>query len=1044
MIRGVYTIPAGIAFADSLARGVIDEIVVARDPFALADVTIHLPTRRAARTLGEAFARVMGGAGLLPQIRALGDIAEDELLFDPATDDLEIPPAIDPSRRRLLLATLVQRWAKQRRREPPGFAQSAALARHLACFLDEVQTHAADLRRLGDLVPQSLAEHWAEVRDFLLFLQEQWPSILAAEGALDPAARRNELLGRLALRYRETKPSAPVIAAGTTGSVPATAELLSVIAQLPAGAVVLPALDCELDASSWDALAPGHPQYGMKQLLAHMDVERGDVLHWPGSNRSDDRLRTLDAGGPCKPVLMDRAQPDLFEALPDRSSDVDRTIKLEHGDDRRRIQTRAAILREALRPAPTTDAWRLLADRGVEEIANGLDGISVVTAAHPGEEALAVALVLREALETPGRTAALVTPDRRLARRVAVELQRWNILIDDSAGIPLANAAPAIFVSLLAEAAADAFSPVPLLALLKHPLAAGGTRPGRFRRQARALDRFVLRGPRPDPGLAGIARAIANRHAEKEQSNLAPLLEELASWFSQVTDMLDPFARAMDAKSVTLPELIQLHLQVAERLATTDTQDGKDRLWRGDAGEAAAEFLEQLARAGADLTPIEASAYPFLLRQFAEEHAVRPAYGRHPRLAILGPLEARLQHFDLVILGSLNEGTWPASAAADPWLSRPMRETLGLESPERAIGLSAHDFATLAAIREVHLTRSLKVDGAPTVASRWLQRLEQLTKGLSLNTKLEHAEPYAPYAMLFATPDRMPIPASRPEPRPPVAKRPRQLSVTQIETWLRDPYEIYARHILGLKPLERLDAEVGPLDRGSAMHEILERFIREAGEIFPAHPAARLIGISEEVFAAHDIPQSTLALWRPRFARAAQWFVNDELRRRPTVLSSFLEIKGKIAIDAPAGAFELAARADRLDELHVGGVAIIDYKTGKPPTDSQVGMFAPQLPLEGAILERGGFEGLGALPPSELVYIRFSGGRPAGETHIVKGDARQRSAETFANLVRLVTEFDREETPYASRIAPFSKVSVGDFDHLARVSEWSLSDWEDE
>jgi ATP-dependent helicase/nuclease subunit B len=748
---------------------------------------------------------------------------------------------------------------------------------------------------------------------------------------------------------------------------------------------VLPALDRALDEDSWNTLDPGHPQYGMKQLLVRLGANRSDIQDWPAAR-------------------------DMSSA-------------------------RVALLRETLRPAPTTDSWRALAESGTDEIAAGLDGVGVIAAAHPGEEALAVALMLREVVEEPGKTAALVTPDRGLARRVAAELARWNMAIDDSTGIPLAQTPPAIFLSLLAEAAAEEFAPVPLLALFKHPFAVGRDA-GNFRRRARALDNFVLRGPRPDPGLAGIAKAIASNRAERDETKLAPLLEELLDWFKEITNSLQPFAEAMRARSFPLSELTNLHRDAAEKLAD------KDQLWGGDAGNAAAELIESLARAGADLPLIEPSAYPILFRQFAEERAIRPAYGRHPRLAILGPLDARLQHFDLVVLGGLNEGTWPQSSAADPWLSRPMRETLGLESPERAIGLAAHDFATLAAMPQVRLTRALKADGTPTVESRWLQRLRQLTKGLKLEGKLELATPYAAYAMRFAVPDHAPAAAPRPEPRPPVSKRPRELSVTQIETWLRDPYAIYARHVLRLKPLDPLDAEIGPMDRGSAMHEILELFIRETGEGFPPNPAARLIGISEEVFARYGIPQAMLAVWRPRFARAATWFVEDERKRRAGILRSFLEIKGRLEIDAPGGDFVLTGRADRIDELRAGGAAVIDYKTGLPPSDSQVGVFAPQLPLEGAMLERGGFEGVAALAAAQLVYIRYSGGEVPGDTHIVKGDAQLLVAETYANLVRLIAEFDREETAYVPRVAPFRADSAGDYDHLARVREWSLSGWD--
>jgi ATP-dependent helicase/nuclease subunit B len=627
---------------------------------------------------------------------------------------------------------------------------------------------------------------------------------------------------------------------------------------------------------------------------------------------------------------------------------------------------------------------------------------------------------------------------------VASELLRWNIAVDDSAGVPLAHTPPGVFLCLLAEAAAEAFAPVPLLALLKHPLAANGEAPFDFRRHARLLDRVVLRGARPDPGLQGVQKAIDSARTDKRDTAIAPALTELAQWFANLAATLRPFADVMASTSMPLPALVNLHCETAENLAKTAQAEGKNRLWRGDDGEAAAELMQRLARAGEDFPDSEPSAWPLLLRQFAEEIAVRPSFGRHPRLFILGPLEARLQHFDVVVLGGLNEGTWPRAAAVDPWLSRPMRERLGLDSPERAIGLAAHDFATLAAASDVRLTRALKVDGVPTVASRWLQRLQQLAKGTGEGEALSKGSVYVGYARLYAAPDEEAKPTPPPEPRPPVSVRPRELSVTQIEKWLRDPYAVYARYVLRLKPLDPLDAEVGPLDRGRVMHDVLERFVRETESAWPASAEARLIAMADEAFASYGIPQVALALWRPRFIRAARWFVAEERRRREEIVRSWLETEGQIAIPAPAGTFVLKGRADRIDLMREGGAAVVDYKTGKPPSDPQVAKFAQQLPLEGAILQQGGFGEVGAVAAAQLVYIRFSGGATPGETHVVKGEARARVAQALAGLTRRIAQFDLLETPYLSRVAPYRTDMPGDYDHLARVREWSLSGWAEE
>jgi ATP-dependent helicase/nuclease subunit B len=997
MAANVFTIAASAPFAEILARGLIARLEAERDPLALASATIFLPTRRAARTLNETFARLLGGAALLPVIRPLGDVDEDEALFDGIDGDLTLMPAIAPLRRRLLLAAMVRRWDRAKRDGRLTFAQAAALSRSLSGFMDEAETQGADLSKLDELAPAALAAHWSEVRDFLALLRDEWPVLLAAERAMNPADHRNVALAALARRMKEKTPPGPVIAAGSTGSIAATAELLKVISRLPNGSVILPGLDRDLDETSWNDLDAGHPQFGLKQLLARMEVPRSEV-------------RDFEEGSAHNPA-------------------------------------REILLREVLRPAPTTDAWRALSERGSDAIAQGLDGLSLLETAHEGEEAAAIALVLRHALEPDRdgglRTAALVTPDRGLARRVAAEMTRWTISIDDSAGSPLTNTPPGMFLCLLAEAAAAGFAPVPLLALLKHPLAAGGQAASAFRRKARDLDRFCLRGPRPDAGLAGLRKSIEGAIAEARGE--VEIVSRLLPWFEQLAAILQPLADAFAARGAGIDALLDAHAAVAEALAATDEEKGPDRLWRGDAGGVAVKFVAEFKQAAAALPDIETSSYPVLFRALAEERAVRPAYGRHPRLAILGPLEARLQSFDTIVLGGLNEGTWPASVAADPWLSRPMRAALGLEPPERHIGLAAHDFATLAAAPRVVLSRPQKVQGAPAVASRWLQRLVQLTKGLKLDENLAGAVPYGAIAAQRDEPERAPKRMQRPRPCPPVEARPRGLSVTEIETWLRDPYAIYAKHVLRLYPLDALDAEIGPLERGSAIHAALERFLLEFGGAVPDGADLRLIAIADEIFRDAGIPKAAMALWRPRFIRAARWFVKEERARRAGIQRSFVEIKGERKFPRKGGEFTLRARADRIDVLSRGGAAIVDYKSGTPPTPKQMKtLLTPQLPLEGAILAAGGFAEPGILAPAELIYIRFSGGAEPGKTQTYPGDVAALVAEAEARLTQRIRDFDDPATPYLPRLIPFRADMAGDYDHLSRVREWSLTGWEED
>ena len=936
---------------------------------ALADVAIYLPTRRAARSIAEIFAREAGGAALLPQFRPLGDVDEDELLLDPSVDALDLKPAIAPLRLRLLLAALIRRWSHARDGGTMSFGQAAGLARSLAGVMDEIETQGADPTKLDDLAPAALAEHWADVKEFLSLIRTAWPPLLEAEGRMNPAAHRNAALRALATRLKANPPDRPVIAAGSTGSIPATAELLGVIARLPRGAVVLPGLDRELDPDAWQRVDAGHPQFALKQLLQRIGVRRDQVEDWAEAAADHERER---------------------------------------------------LLREVLRPAPTTDAWRALAEGTNPPKVNGL---SLLEAGDPAEESHSIALMLREAVEKPDLRAALITRDRGLARRVTTQLARWNIAIDDSAGQPLSNTPAGSFLSLLAEAAGEKFAPVPLLALLKHPRSTMGGDAAVFRAHARALD-LQLRGPRPDSGLKGIAAAIQG----------AP--RGLQAWFAEVATVLRPLEDILAKPEAALVDILKAQVDAADALS--------EKLWSGPDGLAANRFIRALSEAAVDIPLIESRAYAAMLRDLMNEVRVRPAFGLHPRLAILGPLEARLQSFDLVILGGLNEGSWPASAADDPWFSRPMRATLGLDPPERAIGLSAHDFASLAAQGRVVLTRAMKSEGTPMVASRWVQRLQQLTKGLGIDDALAPPADIAKIITALSDPGP-PKPSEPPYPCPDVAARPRRLSVTEIETWLRDPYAIYAKHVLRLRPLDPLDAEIGPMERGTALHAMLERFVRRY-PVLPPDAEAKLASIVDEVLQEFGTPKATLAVWRPRFLHAAAWFVDEERERRGTISQSYVESKGEMAFAGPAGAFTLTGKADRIDRLKAGSAAIIDYKTGAPPSKVQVQKhLAPQLPLEGAMLAGGAFKDIGALTPAELIYVRVSGAAEPGKYSAVGGgDPDALARETAELLAKRIAEFDLKTTGYESRVAPFRSDIAGDYDHLARVREWSVTGWSGE
>ncbi len=977
MLPPVFTIASDLPFLDALVAGLLAR--GGADPLALAQHTILLPTRRSARALAEAFLR--GGAGrpmLLPRLVPVGDVDAEELLL--RGDDVEIPPAIPELRRQLLLTRLVQGWGRARGSGPLTAAQAAPLARELARFLDEVQTAGCDLGALAQLVPAEHAEHWQQSLAFLDILRAQWPHILAGSGCIDPAERRNRVLGSQIAAWGREPPAQPVIAAGLTGGVTAVADLVAAVARLPQGAVVLAGIDPTIEDESWAAIAadPAHSLHLTAQLLDRLEIAPAAVRPWPSPGFTSQRA------------------------------------------------ARQRLVAESLRPAAESHRWRRL--EGLSPTA--LRGLTRLDCPGPREEASAIALRLRQQLERPGATAALVTPDRGLARRVAAELKRWGIEIDDSAGVPLALTAPGVFLRLLLEALATELAPLPLLALLKHPLAAGGQSPEVFRATARRLELGVLRGPRPAPGPQGL-RAVLPRG----DAALARFLEALLA-------ILAPLLELITARAVPLVRLVQAHIAAAEALAASTDESGATRLWRGDAGEAAAEFLDELLRAAPEFDALDGHDYPPLFQALVAASVVRPHYGRHPRLAIWGWLEARLQQADLLILGGLNEGTWPPETESDPWLSRPMRREFGLPPPERRIGAAAHDFAQALGAAEVLMTRAARVEGTPTVPSRWLLRLDTVLRSAGLAESLDTASQMLAWEAGLDKPARRLV-LRPPEPRPPVALRPRRLGVTQIETWMRDPYALYARAILALKALEPIDADPGAAERGMFIHQALDHFLRQFPGRLPEDAERRLVAIGADTFGAALARPSVRAFWWPRFCRIARWFVAAEAERRRLLAEVQGEIAGSLSLMGPAGAFELVAKADRIDRRHDGGLVIIDYKTGAVPSPGDVELgLSPQLPLEAAIAAAGGFAAIGAGVVSELAYWRLSGGNPPGEPTFLGKDETgiaALAAAARAGLAALIAEFDDPRTPYRAVPWPEKAPRYSDYAHLARVKEWSVT-----
>ena len=982
----VFNINPGIPFLDSLAAGIFKRY--ARKPENLINLTVLLPTRRACRSLSTSFLTLTNGRStLLPKMIPLGDIDEDEMVL--TGDDLlakehsfEVAPAIPSLHRQLLLTRLIM----ARQDNKTSTDQATILAQELARLLDQIQTEQLSFYKINDLVKdKELSIHWQKTLKFLTILTKNWPSILAQHGVIDPAVRRNIILKNQTKLWQQKPPSGPIIAAGSTGSIPATADLLKTISQMDNGAVILPGLDKEADELVWESLEPSHPQYGMAKLLKLFQIERSDVANWESPIRS------------VAPA------------------------------------SRARLLNQALIPAKATNCWQTKNKPSPK----ALLGTTLIESYNEKEEAGMIAVALRQALEIKGKTAALVTPNRTLARRVAAELRRWKINIDDSAGQPLAKTPPGTFMRQCAHLAAGGLTPSKLLNLLKHPYAAGGMNTADLRKQTRLLEKILRCESRPKKGFTALKASIA-RSDQKEIQTLKHLINRLEK-------ITTPFSILFDKPQIPLKDLLVSHVQFAEELATTKEKKGPERLWEGKDGEALALFFAELNDAANTFGSIETNLYPALIDVLIGIRVHRPVYGNHPRLHIWGLLEARLQHADLMILGGLNENCWPPDVKASPWMSRPMLEKFGLSQPERRIGLAAHDFTQAASAKEIIFSRAERSGGSPTVPSRWLQRIKTLIKGTQMETQLQQNQNLDAFFAMLDRPKAYLSP-TEPLPTPPLKSRPRKLSVSRMETWIRDPYSIYAQYVLKLEVLNPINEEAGAADLGIVVHKALDSFIKKFSASLPSNAFEELLNIGAHLFDMHVQNQTVHAFWWPRFERIAQWFVdNERLKRQEGRIPLSTETSGKITFKSLGGDFTLNARADRIDITPDGNLAIIDYKTGGVPTKKQIKSgLTPQLTLEAAIAANGKYKGIKFTGVSDLIYMRLTGGNPPGEESGVFEHVESLAADALLGLKQRVASFDDETTPYLSRPVPQFLNHFGDYDHLARVKEWMTGDESDE
>lgn len=993
-IPTLFSMPANRAFSDALASGLLRRFGGKDRVTGLARGIVLLPNNRAVQALQEAFVRQSGGGLLLPRMVPIGDLDLGERIggaLDPIGSDTPLAPVVDPLQRQLILSRLVAAAYHADARAIDG-AEAMRLADALGRTLDQLQVEDIAPSALADegLVGE-LSSHWEASLKLFRIVTEQWPVELARIGAMDVADRRNRLLRGMAERWERQGSAADfIIAAGIGSGSPAVAALLASVAKLSQGMVVFSDLDLAMPEEEWAALGhdpkatrdhdagdkgpiriESHPQYHLKLLLDRMGFARAEAEEWPHRSERDS---------PAK---------------------------------------RGRLVGNAFAPAAFTGKWQELpaAERS-------LGGITAYALATPADEAQLIALALREALESEGRTAALVTPDRNLATRVAAHLQRWGISADDSAGRPLSTTVAGTLPVQMAEAAARGFAPVELLTLLKHPLIAAGEQRTAWLRQVRELD-LILRGPRPGAGLDAIRLHIEQLRDDSDNTWRKDELTVLLNWWAGVDAMLQPLAAIFAAEETPIAPAIAA-------LQQTMTAFAGDAAWRGQEGRAVADLFERLGRFAPDGPAlVRTDALGTMLDAMLRTVAIRPAQGGHPRIFIWGLIEAQLQRADLMILGGLNEGSWPGLPSPDPWLAPGIRRRLGLPGLETRIGLAAHDFAGALAAKDVILTRAERDGGAPTIASRFWLRLAALS-GKDMGAKAGGLASLARALDHAATRTEV----GQPSPVPSPEQRPQEISVTAVDRLKADPFAFYARAVLNLSALDTIDAEPTAAWRGTAVHAILQDWSEQ-----DKHDPDKLRARAEALMRSPASHAIIRAMWQPRLLAAIDWLADHMRGLIATGRTPFLfEKKG----EAELGGVMLHGVADRVDRNSDDSLAIVDYKTGKPPSAAMVAEgFAMQLGLLGAIAEAGGFTdadervtdfeywSLSKAPNGDFGYV----GSPFSKKYMDQSNPDNFVARARVDFIKAAERWLTGTEGFTAKLNP-DYAGYTDYDQLMRLEEW--------
>lgn len=927
-----------VSFSQLFLGSIADYLLSRTSDFALSEWTVYLPTRRSCMVLEETlFQKNPQTSFILPRIVALGETTPEELILmsSELVEELSLLPAvIRPSRRRLLLATLIEKFRYSER----GMGADLALkwADKLTAILDEMRTHDVNLKTLKEIGPVSgHAEHWEKIHTFLSLVSNHWDSILEEEQAVESITWQKRILDAYAHFLKTQGTRKPIMIAGSLGTIPSTANLIQAISKLPNGVVVLPGLE---KIKQKEPVSPRHPQFFLFALLEKLDIN------------------------PCH---------------------------VEYLTDTQHFDT-------------DTSCHKKSEFQGIEI---QCENLSYMEASDQAEEARLVAISIRKALEEGKKKIVCVATDQALLKRINTELEVWDIVPLSPQSRSLIDTNLGSFLHLVTLGLSNPFPVVALASLCKHALS-------KKTEDWNLFERYILRKWTGSYSLQALDYAV--QRAENQM--------DLDTW-NQVADFYNQLKKLLMDRDGT--HSLKYYLKKIDTFLRwlAEHDEPAESLFLILCPEEAESFQtlwEDLHKSG-DLEivhPQNLSDVFFTLLQQPYQALVG---GHTQEVLLLPPADARFIDADLKILAGLNEGVWPLEPPKDPFFTYNMRQSLKLPPLESKIGQSAHDFLScLCGPGDKLITRSLRIGGVPSIPSRFLSYLHLglKRKGLKLHSSNELKQWSRD---LYLPPQKITL--GIPAPCPPANLRPNRLSVTEIGLLLKDPYSIYAKHILKLTELNFFSNQHQYRSFGIFVHECLHEWNRD----FNKTEAPSFLNRAKFLFGLHFGSWEENRFWWEKFLNLLKW-----VSLQSPWSNTVTEIRGEIVLPIGDHLFTLFGKADRID-WNEQSLRIIDYKTGGVPSGSSVKSGeSPQLLLEALIFYKNGFSGLPIAPLTSLEYW----GVLTEEKVILKDDLNLFISNIEQRLQKLMTSFLNDSTPYLSY--PKGKLSDYSYDHLSRFQEWHM------